>query len=135
MQSFNFDRQAISNSERVSEQWNQAFAPEDSHAEFEFLREQVASFQQYLCEQLRQQQVIENELNKANQELMRMDMENQQLIRENQQLIRENQQLIREIQQLVAENQQVLNARRLLDPHNETVSNFLHRQAEGKEIR
>ncbi|MBD3883945.1 hypothetical protein IFO70_19515 [Phormidium tenue FACHB-886] len=133
MQPFNSDQQAISNSERVNEQWNQGFFPENPQAEFEFLRTQVASYQQYLCEQLRQQQVIENELNEANQELMRMNIENkqlnienQQLIRENQQLIRENQRLLKEIQQLVGENRQILNSR---------VPNLLHRQAEDEGIR
>lgn len=80
MQLINSDQQCISTSDPVNGQWKQTLALEKAQDEMELLREQINSLQEYLSEQLRQQQAVEQELHHVNQELELMNAENQQLI-------------------------------------------------------
>lgn len=82
MQLINFDQQQILTSEPANEQWKQTLDFEVAQDEIILLREQIDSLQQYLFEQLGQQQAIEQELYKTNQELERMNTENQLLVEE-----------------------------------------------------
>lgn len=56
-------------------------ALEKAQDEIELLREQVSSLQQYLSEQLWQQQAVEQELQETNQELRLMNAEIQHLVK------------------------------------------------------
>lgn len=89
MQLTNSDQQYASTSNLINEQRNQTLDLEEAQNEIELLREQVSFFQEYLSEQLRQQQAIEQELHHANQELELMNAENQQLIEANRLFLKE----------------------------------------------
>lgn len=80
MQLINSDQQCISTSNPVNEKRKQTLALEKAQDEIELLREQVSFLQDYLSEQLRQQQAVEQELHHANQVLKLMNAENQQLV-------------------------------------------------------
>lgn len=80
MQLINSDQQCISTSDPVNEQWKQTLALEKAQDEIELLREQVSFLQEYLSEQLRQQQAVEQKLHDTNQELELMNAENQHLV-------------------------------------------------------
>lgn len=80
MQLINSDQQYASTSDLVNEQQKQTLALEKAQDEIELLREQVSFLQEYLSEQLRQQQAVEQELHHANQELELMNAENQHLV-------------------------------------------------------
>lgn len=73
MQLINSDQQCISTSDPVNKQWKQTLALEKAQDEIELLREQVSFLQEFLSEQLRQQQAVE-------QELELMNAENQHLV-------------------------------------------------------
>lgn len=62
MQLIHLDQQRILTSKLTSEQCQQTLALEKAQDEIVLLREQINSLQQYLSEQLQQQQVIEQEL-------------------------------------------------------------------------
>lgn len=80
MQLINSGQQRILNNDSANERWKQTFALEKAQDEIALLREQISSLQQYLSEQLQQQQVIEQELHETNQELELMNVELQQLV-------------------------------------------------------
>ena len=80
MQLINYNQQYVSTSDSVNEQQKQTLALEKAQDEIELLREQVSFLQEYLSEQLRQQQALEQELHRANQELKLINAKNQQLI-------------------------------------------------------
>jgi predicted membrane chloride channel (bestrophin family) len=80
MQLINSDQQYVSTSDSLNEQQKQTLALEKAQDEIELLREQVSFLQEYLSEQLRQQQAIEQELHHVNQELELMNAENQHLV-------------------------------------------------------
>lgn len=80
MQLINSDQHYASTSDLVNEQQKQTLALEKAQDEIELLREQVSFLQEYLSEQLRQQQTVEQELHRANQELELMNAENQHLV-------------------------------------------------------
>lgn len=82
MQLINSDQQCISTSDSVNEQRQQTLALEKAQDEIELLREQVNFLQEYLSEQLRQQQAVEQELHHVNQELDLMNEEIQHLVEE-----------------------------------------------------
>ncbi|MBD2261225.1 hypothetical protein [Pseudanabaena sp. FACHB-2040] len=75
MQLIHSDQQCVLTSKSSSEQCQQTLALEKAQDETVLLREQINSLQQYLSEQLQQQQVIEQELDKTNQELELMNTE------------------------------------------------------------
>ncbi|HEY9603036.1 MAG TPA: hypothetical protein V6C85_15585 [Allocoleopsis sp.] len=80
MQLINSDQQYAFTSDLVNEQQKQTLALEKAQDEIELLREQVSFLQEYLSEQLRQQQAIEQKLHDTNQELDLMNAENQYLV-------------------------------------------------------
>lgn len=80
MQLINSDQECISTSNLINEQRKQTLALEKAQDEIELLREQVNFLQEYLSEQLRQQQAVEQELHHANQELELINAENQHLV-------------------------------------------------------
>lgn len=110
MQLINFDQQHILTSEPANEQWKQTLAFEAAQDEIVLLREQINSLQQYLFEQLEQQQAIEQELYKTNQELEQMNAENQLLVEEKGLFIEE----IKEFMRTVPNNGEI--SRRALLP-------------------
>jgi type IV secretory pathway VirB4 component len=83
MQLINSDQQYVSTSNLVNEQWQQILALEKAQDEIELLREQVNFLQEYLSEQLQQQQAVEQKLHHVNQGLALMNAENQQLVEAN----------------------------------------------------
>lgn len=80
MQFINSDQHYASTSDLVNEQQKQTLALEKAQDEIELLREQVSFLQEYLSEQLRQQQAVEQKLHDTNQELDLMNAENQYLV-------------------------------------------------------
>ncbi|MBD1834451.1 hypothetical protein H6F61_17550 [Cyanobacteria bacterium FACHB-472] len=81
MQLINSDQQCISTSDPVNEQWKQTLVLEKAQDEIELLREQVSFLQEYLSEQLRRQQAVEQELYDTNQELKLMNSDIQQFVK------------------------------------------------------
>ncbi|MBD2154509.1 hypothetical protein [Leptolyngbya sp. FACHB-16] len=80
MQLINFDQQHNPASELANEQRQPTLALEEAQDEIILLREQISSLQQYLSEQLQQQQVIEQELDETKQELKLMNAEIQLMV-------------------------------------------------------
>lgn len=78
MQLINFDPQRTLTNEPANEQWQQTF--EEAQDEIILLREQISSLQQYLSEQLQQQQVIEQELDEIKQDMELMNAEIQLMV-------------------------------------------------------
>lgn len=81
MQSINSNQQYISTSRTVSQQWNQSPALEEAQDKIELLCEQISSLQQYLSEQFQQQQMVEQELRRANEEIELMNKEIQRFFK------------------------------------------------------
>lgn len=80
MQLTHLDQQQTLTNEPANEQWQQTLAFEKAQDEIVLLREQISTLQQYLSEQLQQQQVIEQELDETKQELERMNTEIQLMV-------------------------------------------------------
>lgn len=80
MQLTHLDQQQTLTNEPAYEQWQQTLAFEKAQDEIVLLREQISTLQQYLSEQLQQQQVIEQELDETKQELELMNTEIQLMV-------------------------------------------------------
>lgn len=89
MQLISFDQERIPTSSPANEQWKQTLALEKAQDEIVLLREQIDSLQQYLSEQLRQQQEVEQELRETNQELELINAEILQLVKAKQLFLEE----------------------------------------------
>ncbi|MBD2067816.1 hypothetical protein H6F93_09830 [Leptolyngbya sp. FACHB-671] len=79
MQLISSEQQYIPTSQPANEQWKQTLALEKED-EIVLLREQINSLKQYLSEQLQQQQVIEQDLHYARQELELVNAEIQLMV-------------------------------------------------------
>lgn len=89
MQLISFDQERIPTSSPANEQWKRTLALEKAQDEIVLLREQIDSLQQYLSEQLRQQQEVEQELRETNQELELINAEILQLVKAKQLFLEE----------------------------------------------